>query len=199
MDNLLYYPYINVPRTDWTIRTLLYYNHIGSIVPQNYFYEPNKYDRFMRELVLNELVIPINPIEVLERPWEISRPFIEYINSEEFMLRQRREHFQGGRYGKIHNEKFEFNGPKIHIDKFDGDLFYQLEHAGLAERKDFEWYIVEQRTANDLMSFLASVIGTKLDFLPTTDVQVRNRPFTNSSKTVYKTKSKENVRREVIL
>jgi len=199
MDNLLYYPYINVPRTDWTLRTLLYYNQVGSIVPQSYFNEPEKYDRFMRELVINELVITINPMEVLDRPWEISRPFIDYINSDEFMMRQRRDHFQRGRIGMIHENKFEFNGPRIHVDKFDGEIFYQLEQAGLAKRKDYEWYVVEQKTANDLMSFLASVIGGKLNFLPTTDVQVRNVAFTNISKSVYKTKTKENIRREVIL
>jgi hypothetical protein len=199
MDNLLYYPYINVPRTDWTIRTLLYYNQVGSIVPQRYFHEPHRFDRFMRELVLNELVIAINPIEVLDRPWEISQPFIDYINSDEFRVRQRRSNFQRGRTNIIHEDKFEFNGPSIHVEKFDGEIFYQLEQAGLAKRKDFEWYIVEQRTANDLMSFLASVIGSKLNFLPTTDVQVRNVAFTNNSKAVYRTTTKENTRREVIL
>lgn len=32
MNNLLYYPYINVPKTDWLIRALLYYDNIASIV-----------------------------------------------------------------------------------------------------------------------------------------------------------------------
>lgn len=199
MDNLLYYPYINIPRIDWTIRTLLYYNQVGSIVPQNYFYEPERYDRFMRELVLNELVIPINPIEVLERPWEVSRPFIDYVKSEDFKLNQRRESFRNGVFGRIHKDKFEFYGSKIHINKFDNEIFYQLEQAGLARREDLEWYIVEQRTANDLMSFLASVIGCKLNFLPTTDLPVRKVPFTNSSKKVYKTNRRTNHRREIIL
>ena len=66
MNNILYYPYINPPRTDWTLRTLLYYENVGSIVPQKYFYEPEvNYDDFMLELVRNELVTPINPIEVI--------------------------------------------------------------------------------------------------------------------------------------
>ncbi len=197
MENLLYYPYINIPRTDWTLRTLIYYDQVGSIVPQNYFYEPDRYDGFMRELVQNELVIPINPMEVLERPWEISRPFIEYVNSEEFQIRHRRLSFQNERFGRIHRGKF--NGPRIHTEKFGSEIFYQLEQVGLAEREDYEWYKVEQKTANDLMSFLASVIGGKLDFLPTSDLQIRKVPFTGNSKNIYKTKKKENVRREIIL
>lgn len=198
MENLLYYPYINVPKTDWTLRTLLYYNQVGSIVPQDYFYEPEKYDGFMRELVRNELVLPINPIEVLSNPWEVSKPFIKYVESKDFKLKQRRKQFKEGKYGRINQNKFDLSGPRIHIDKFDGEIFYQLEQAGLAQRDDNEWFIVEQRTANDLMSFLASVIGGKLDYLPTTDKQVRKLPFTNSKK-VYKTKRKENIRREIIL
>jgi hypothetical protein len=199
MENLLYYPYINIPRTDWSIRTLLYYNQIGSIVPQNYFYEPERYDPFMREMVRNELVIPINPLEVLDRPWEISKPFIDYVNGNDFKLRARRSSFNKGRTGRINENKFNLNGPKIHTNKFDGEIFYQLEQAGLAKRENYEWYIVEQRTANDLMSFLASIIGGKLDFLPTTDLQVRKVPFTSSTKKVYKTQRKENIRREIIL
>lgn len=195
MENLLYYPYINVPRTDWIIRTLLYYNQVGSIVPQNYFYEPEKYDNFMRELVQNELVIPINPIEVLERPTEISRPFIDYIKSKEFKLEQRRVQFNNEK----RDNKLNLNGLKIHVDKFDAELFYQLEQAGLAKREDYEWFIIEQKTANDLMSFLASLVGGKLNFLPTTDKLVRKVPFTSSSKKVYKTEKRENIRREIIL
>lgn len=51
MNNLLYYPYINLPNTDWTIRALLYYDNIGSIVPTQYFHEPEQYEPFMREVI----------------------------------------------------------------------------------------------------------------------------------------------------
>jgi len=29
MDHLLYYPYINLSRTEWTLRALLYYDTVG--------------------------------------------------------------------------------------------------------------------------------------------------------------------------
>ncbi len=199
MENLLYYPYINIPRTNWTIRTLLYYNQIGSIVPQNYFYEPEKYDSFMLEMVRNNLVIPINPIEVLDNPWKLSEPFIEYVNSKNFNLKNRRKRFRNGEIGRINQRKFIQPQAKIHVSKFDNEIFYQLEQAGIAKKADNEWYILEKRTANDLMSFLASVIGVKMNLLPVTDKQVRKVPFTTNSKKVYKTKRKENIRREIIL
>ncbi len=195
MENLLYYPYINIPRTDWTARTLLYYDKIGSIVPQNYFYEPEKFDPFMREMVSNELVIPINPIETLDRPWEISRPFIEYVNSKEFNIKKRRKSFSKGRFGRINENKFKIQGPKIHVDKFDSEIFYQLEEAGLAKRLDYEWYMVEQKTAKELMNFLASVVANKIDFLPATDTKFERPPFSDRSKKVIKTERKEQIKR----
>lgn len=199
MDNLLYYPYINIPPTNWTARALLYYDHIGTIVPQSYFYEPGQYEPFMRELVTNELVIPINPIETLNNPWEVSRPFLEYVKSKEFKLELRRKRFVPRKSGLINREKFEPKKSDIHADKFDGEIFYQLEQAGLASRIDGDWYSVESRTANELMSFLALVVGGKLDYLPTTDKYRKSFSIASRNKKEFKTKHKQQLKRELIL
>jgi hypothetical protein len=166
MNNLLYYPYINLPRTDWTLRTLLYYDNIGSIVPQEYFYNPKgSYDEFMLELVRNQLVTPINPIEVLENPWQVTRPFLELIENNQDTLRTSQKRFNQGYSGNIN----KFSKTNIHADKFDENIFYGLEQLGLAERTNDRWYTVEKRTANNLMSFLATLISAKTNRLPTTD------------------------------
>ncbi|MBC3847206.1 kinase [Winogradskyella echinorum] len=190
MDKLLYFPYINLPKTDWTVRTLLYYDNISSIVPQEYFYSPERnYEPFMLELVRSELVIPINPIEVLEKPWEISKPFIKFLEKNEKRLLKKRENFILGRRGKIHIGKF-FSA-RIHVDKFDGEIFYQLEQLGLAERDNGQWYSVEKNTANHLMNYLATIISTKLEMRPTTD---------NFKKSYYSYKDIiENKKRQTIL
>lgn len=177
MSNLLYYPYINVPRTDWTLRTLLYYDNIGSIVPQEFFYEPERnYDEFMLELVRSELVTPINPLDVLHNPWESTRPFIELIQDNEKKLKKAQKRFIGGHRGSIHGDKF--SKANIHSDKFDQEIFYQLEQLGLAESDEGRWYSVEKKTANNLMNFLATLISAKTERLPTTDYV---RPFYNRS------------------
>lgn len=166
MNNLLYYPYINLPRTDWTLRTLLYYDNIGSIVPQEYFYNPKgSYDEFMLELVRNQLVTPINPIEVLENPLQVTRPFLELIENNQDALRTSQKRFNQGYSGNIN----KFSKTNIHADKFDENIFYGLEQLGLAERTNDRWYTVEKRTANNLMSFLATLISAKTNRLPTTD------------------------------
>lgn len=34
--NILYYPEINIPRTEWAIRAFLYYDEVAAIVPYKY-------------------------------------------------------------------------------------------------------------------------------------------------------------------
>jgi hypothetical protein len=177
MNNLLYFPYINIPRTDWTLRTLLYYDNIGSIVPQEYFYNPEQnYDPFMLELVRNQLVTPINPIEVFENPWQVTRPFIEMIESNGDRLRKYQSSFRNKNIGLVHRDKFV--GSQIHADKFDENVFYALQQLGLAEKGEGHWYVVESKTANNLMKFLVTIISAKTQRLPTTDYI---RPFYNRS------------------
>jgi hypothetical protein len=190
MSNLLYYPYINLPRTDWTLRTLLYYDNIGSIVPQEYFHNPERnYDEFMLELVRNELVTPINPIEVFENPWQVTRPFLDLVERNQEKLRTAQNRFRQGVRGNIHIDKF--SKANIHADKFDENIFYALQELGLAERADVRWYSVEQRTANNLMSFLATLVSAKTNRLPTTDYI---RPIYNRQ-----TFNQERRKRETIL
>lgn len=76
--------------------------------------------------------------------------------------------FREEQRGNIYIDKFS-KISNIHADKFDENVFYALEELGLAKRNDGSWYSVEQRTANYLMSYLASVISAKTNRLPTTD------------------------------
>jgi hypothetical protein len=158
MDKILYFPYINLPKTSWTVRTLLYYDSIGSIVPQDYFYEPERnYEPFMLELVRSELVIPIDPISTLDFPWGMSQPLLEFVQNPYFRLNYKRQAFLNG------------NVSRIHAHKFDREIFYSLEQIGLASQLNGNWYNVESSTAEYLMKYLATIISTKLSMLPTTD------------------------------
>jgi hypothetical protein len=168
MENILYYPYINIPRTDWTLRTLLYYNNVGTIVPQEYFYYPDRcYKEFMLELVRNGLVTPINPMEILDNPWEVTKPFLDLIEKNKKNLLKAKNNFRYGDARLLHQDKF--STARIHSDKFDDNVFYSLQQLGLARKDDGYWYSVETKTANNLMRFLATIVSTKTNRLPTTD------------------------------
>jgi kae1-associated kinase bud32 len=146
----------------------LYYDNIGSIVPREYFYDPERnYDEFMLELVRSELVTPIDPINTFDNPWEVTRPFLQLVENNQEKLRTAQNRFRQGLRGNMHIDKF--SKANIHADKFDENIFYGLEQLGLAEKTDERWYSVEQRTANNLMHFLATLISAKTDRLPTTD------------------------------
>jgi hypothetical protein len=172
MENLLYYPYINLPKSDWSSRLLLYYDTIGSIVPQEFFYSPeDNYDPFMLDLVRNELVIPINPIQVLNNPWEISRPLLEYFDSPEFLRKVKL--FLNRRNGRqIENRIYS---ARIHSEKFDEMIFYELVNRRLAIKGEGRWFYVPPFVANVLMAFLTTVISQKLELQPTSDIMLRNR------------------------
>lgn len=204
MENLLYYPYINVPKSDWTNRALLYYETISCIVPTRYNEEPKLYEEHMRDLVKEKLVIPISPMEIISNPWDIVKPFIDYVESKEFDLKRRKNRFQNGLHGKIHRDKFRknelnFKGPQIHIDKFDREVFYRLENAGLAKKSNEEWYDVEKSTANELMAYISTIMAKKLNCRPMSDKLGSYFPAVKVSKKDFKELKIQQSKRQVIL
>lgn len=169
MNGILYYPYINVPRSDWTLRMLYYYDTVASIVPQEYLWEPEKhYETYMWQLVQEGFVVPIDPMRELSEPWLIGKPFLEFVQSPEFNLEYSRKNLRNNKHSKIHQEKFI--GKKVHADKFADNIFYSLSQLGLAKRSSDSWYDVEPITAKYLMEYLASILSEKLERRATTDV-----------------------------
>jgi len=161
--SLLYFPYIDVPKTDWTIRSLLYYEKVGSIVPQEYLENPRKmYDPYMLDLVNHKLVIPIVPSNELDRLYELNQPFIDFVQSPGYRIANKQERFNIARSAKV--QLARING-----QKFNEQVLYDLSNLGLARRAEGNWYEVEHLTASYLMAYLASVLARKLDMLPTTD------------------------------
>lgn len=170
MNSLLYYPYINLPKNNWTIRALLYYDNVNSIVPEQYFNEPERYDPFMREAILQELITPVNPMYVLNNPHEISMKFIEYLSAKNDVIESRRRFFSN-QVHKIHRDKLPhpYKQCQLHVNKFDNKIFTYLMEMGLAKRINYDWYNVENKTANDLMFLLSSVIADKIQSIVATD------------------------------
>lgn len=171
MNNLLYYPYINVPKTDWLIRALLYYDNIASIVPYQYFVEPERFEPFMREVIQNDLIELVDPMDVINNSQEVNELFLTYLHKKH-NKKARRNRF----YAKSRNSQ---NFPaktlsqekvlRIHAGKFDYSIFEELTQMGLAERFNNDWFHVEEKTASELMSFLASIIGNIKGYIPATD------------------------------
>ena len=107
--NILYYPEINIPRTEWAIRAFLYYDEVAAIVPYKYNMEPNSYEPFMREVLVNELVTPIDPMMNLRHQEQIQKFFQQYVTSHRRCLEQRKGFFHRTR---------NLKGAKLHEGKF---------------------------------------------------------------------------------
>lgn len=93
--------YINILKSHWAAKSLLYYDKVASIIPQKYSNTKKIFDFFIEEMIKNELVELLDSLSVLEKPSQVSKPFIKYINSDEFETRKRKNSFTYIKAGKF--------------------------------------------------------------------------------------------------
>lgn len=111
----------------------------------------------MRELIDANLVEPLNPYTVLGDPRNSIKHFINFIDGERGDHNMRVKVFK------------KFGGVKLNTGKFADEVFQKLTEMELAARVNSEWYRVEAFTANQLMTYLASLMAGKLHYRPITD------------------------------
>lgn len=87
------------------------------------------------------------------------------------IIDRRREDFACNNKARIHSGKFanKNSRTRIHAGKFDTNILLELTNMGLAVKGDDNWYYVENRTANELMTYLASVVANNINYIPATD------------------------------
>lgn len=193
-DNVLYFPYISIPNEKWTIKTLLYWDKISSIVPMEYIDEPEKLSPFMQQLVQEELVEQVFPAHYLHRIESFEDTFIQMIDHRLNILRR----FNKSK-ARIHQGKFGARS-MIHAEKL-GQIPDYLIKKGLASRVDYSWYEVDKTVAKLFMAYLASCLGgiDAVNATPVTNQITFSRLFGD-----FKYNAKKNLRnhqeaREVIL
>ncbi|MDH6149442.1 MULTISPECIES: hypothetical protein [Paraburkholderia] len=160
-DNALYFPYIAVPNERWTIKTLLYWDKLSSIVPMAFVDRPEKLGSFMRDLVEVGLVEQVIPSRYIQNTEEFERLFIELVESH---LNKRPIHMDARENERAHVRT------RIHVEKMWGIPKYLVDR-GLAEQVDYSWYNVDVRFANLFMAYLASCLGgnSELNAVPVTN------------------------------
>ena len=158
-SKVLYFPYINIPQSDWTKKVLLYWDSVGIIVPDEYRRNPNRYEINTRELLTSGLITQIIPQEHTNNQLALFNSFNTFISSPDFEIEKKRKSFQN----------YNIPKPQIHVEKFDNGLMNNLVDLGIATRIDWRWYQVEKETAIYLMSYLAAVLGEITKMTPITD------------------------------
>lgn len=196
--SILYYPTINIPTNSWLRNSLLYWDEVCSIVPQDY--DANSLVTLSKDiefLLKEELFRPIRPDQLLRNDnyWEalnnFRTEFMETVDSPEFkgLLKKSRQHAVRIHGAKISKSGMINKGGRIHRDKISEDIFYFLQDKKLAKKdsQSFNWMRFERNTALLYMSLLAkyiantdkeyTVIGTdhrvyeRLNFMPNNNLQ----------------------------
>jgi hypothetical protein len=113
-NNALYFPYISVPNERWTIKTLLYWDKLSSIVPMEYIDRPEALDDFMRRLVEAGMVEQLFPAQYLQHINEFEKLFVELVDRQ---------------MGRTHVSptKHEVRRIRIHVEKLGNIPEYLLE------------------------------------------------------------------------
>ena len=124
-------------------------------------------------------------MEVIDKPFQIFKPLLAFFEKRLSLIRPVRV-----ANDRIYKKKFT----SIHSDKFDHNIFSHLCEMGLAIRESGNLYLVEERSANDLMKFLAGVVGAKLNLLPTTNALDRYYSF----KRMKQTQKRETILKDII-
>jgi hypothetical protein len=157
-DRALYFPYIRVPENEWFVRSLLYWDEVGAIVPYEYVHKPEVLGPYMVRLLHAGLVKQVIPGQYTYRAPEFTRAFLAFVDASKRSARPRSRSPAAISWARIHMEKL--------ADVGDG-----LVARSLARRVEYPWYEVESRTASSFMAYLASVIGQTDDpgYIPITD------------------------------
>lgn len=158
-DNLLYFPYIDIPNSNWTIKSLLYWESVGIIVPPDYAENPSQYSIKTRELLQTDLIQQIFPYEYIHKIKKFDKGFIKLLEHPDFNLVKRQMDFLKGNQSRIHVQKF---GKEILDKLIDMDIATRLSQY-------CQWYYVESKTARLIMLYLATVISMFGNFTPATD------------------------------
>lgn len=158
-DNLLYFPYIDIPRNNWTIKSLLYWDNVGIIVPPDYRENPNQYRTETRDLLQTDLIQQIIPYDYIYKVKKFDKGFVKLLEQPKFNLIKRQENYKKGKVSRIH------------VQKFGEEILDKLVEMQIARRfpNEWQWYYVESKTATLIMLYLATVIAKSGSFTPATD------------------------------
>lgn len=167
----LYYPTISIPTGSWLRRTLLYWDEIASIVPQDW--EQKTLIPFSPDIEFLQAENEFRPVRpdllVMQGPWKNIQAFEEELKAR----------IQATAFQHYLQDQRQVDA-RIHVDKVSGSFFDDfLRPAGLARKDDSDpdWFLFERRTALLYMSCLARYLA-EIDreaATPSTDLPIYER------------------------
>lgn len=177
----LYYPYINLPKEDWTLKTLLYWDSMLSIVPSSYIQNPDNLDPFMLSLVREGLVEQIFPAQHLHGIDNYDEIFINFIENKYL---KHKKNILSSEYTLIHMEKLN-------------SIAEKLVAMNLAFEKDSSWLFVEKNIANDFMTYLANILSKVNGAIPVSDTLDKAKLYDKNA-SYYSNKKQYKIRNTIL-
>ncbi|SEW49379.1 hypothetical protein SAMN05421841_4154 [Chryseobacterium wanjuense] len=184
-NSVLYFPYINLPENSWTIKSILYWDTVGVIVPPSYIETPHNYEQYTGNLLQSNLVTQIFPNDYINNS-EFDQGFINLLENDGFNISEKQQNFE--------HELVT----KVNVMKFGEKLMKKLVELRIATKINHQWYLVEYSTANLIMLYLASYIGIKEDFTPSTDKLLDYPSNLTSQNTINKNQIREKLLEDII-
>lgn len=150
---------------------LLYWDSVGTIVPYDFFENPEALGDHTRGLFERELVKPISPGSYIYDIPAFDSAFADYLGSPAIDSDKRRRRFEEGHTFQIHMEKL-------------GPIEDLLIESGLAHCTNYPWFSVECDTATEFMAYLASCLGKipEINSMPVTDEKANIQIFIDSER-----------------
>jgi hypothetical protein len=146
---ILYYPHIYQISENWLRQALLYWDEIGSIVPQGYE-EIQSYSSDLAYLKSEGEFRPFRTDDVQreDKSANFVNEIIDLTLSDEFQAKV------GEESERVFN--FQIFREKVHYNVFDF-----LQGAGLARKENSDWFLFELNTGLAYMSLLAKYLASK--------------------------------------
>lgn len=187
-NNAIYFPYIVVPKSDWFVKVLLYWDDIFSIVPSDYLYNPDKLGSFMQTLVQEEFVKFAMPSALIPNINNFTEGYAQILTNNGLP--------------KLSDLNKVRTFP-IHIEKME-EVRIILDERGLCReslvRGGYPWFDVETKAASLFMGYLAMKIGSleSIGADPLTDQEHNLQYFLSVSEKTPRKERTPSIREQVL-
>lgn len=187
-ENAIYFPYIVVPKSNWFVNVLFFWDDVFSIVPEEFLRYPDRLGFFMQSLLIEELVKFAQPQQYV---WNVDN-FTE--GFEELLINNDIQNFP---------DLDKVKTFLIHMEKM-GEVNSLLYKRGLCResrrREGYGWLDVESKTASLFMGYLAMKLGFLPDFeaVPLTDKEENFNNFLSVTETTPRKVRTPLIRQQII-
>lgn len=160
MESILYYPTMDIPDENWLKCTILYWDTVQTIAPEEAFFNREKYgNKKISPYVAEGLIKPVMPSSIFLNELTENDYFTkEFMNFVDTKFQPREQKIIAEKLAKrksLDQDKEIFTIMRGKLN----NVASELEIRGLARRRDDGWYAVPREIGIPFMAYLANVMS----------------------------------------